>query len=204
MKVPRRIAVALAGLALLAGAVYLSLPEWSGSGVESSAAPAVRELTRDQLELRDGRLFAKTESQPFQGRLIEDFAPGKRKLEIEIAAGKANGRSRGWYENGNREVDEIFVEGVSNGPRTRWHENGKVKSTTVIDQGKLGGDFTEWHDNGIKATEMTLRDDGKPDGEVTAWYPSGGLKSRLVFENGMEVSKQIFEDNVPVATVAEE
>ena len=185
-----RIRMRLAVAALLVGTVVLGLWKWSRP---APPAPPTRELTRSELELRDGRLYAAGEAAPFQGKLVENYGPGRRKLEIDISGGRANGLSRGWYDNRQLEVEETFRDGISHGPRKRWHANGKPKSLARIEYGKLVGEFLEWHDNGQLATKMTL-DDGKPDGGVEAWHPSGAKKSRTQFEHGKQVSRELLND----------
>ena len=162
---------------------------------------AIRELRRDALELRDGALFAKGESKPFDGVLFEKFDANTRKLAIEIHHGKADGLSRGWFENGQLEVEEHFAEGMSHGLRTRWHTNGQKRSETQIEHGKLEGRYTEWHDNGQKAIEMTLAN-GVPEGGAEAWHPSGVRKSHTTFQSGEIVAREFFDDPSAPATVA--
>ena len=164
-------------------------------------ATAVREQRRDALELRDGALFIKGDSKPFDDVLFDNFATNTRKLAIEIQHGKANGLSRGWYETGQLEVEEAFSEGISHGLRTRWHTSGQKRSETQIARGKLEGRHTEWHDNGQKAVEMSLTD-GQADGSAEAWHPSGALKSRTHFQAGKIVSREFFDDPSAAATVA--
>ena len=182
------------GIAALAAAVVM---------LRSRHAPstAIRELRRDALELRDGALFVKGESKPFDGVVFDNFAANARKVAIEIHHGKADGLSRGWLENGQLEVEEHFSEGFSQGLRTRWHANGQKKSETQIAHGKLEGRYTEWHDNGQKAIEMTLAN-GEPEGGAEAWYPNGTLKSRTTFLSGKMVAREFFDDPSAPATVA--
>ena len=171
--------------------------------LRSKHAPstAIRELRRDALELRDGALFAKGEGKPFDGVVFDNFAANTRKVAIEMHHGKADGLSRGWFENGQLEVEEHFSEGFSQGLRTRWHANGQKKSETEIARGKLEGRHTEWHDNGQKAIEMNLTN-GEPEGVAEAWYPNGTLKSRTTFQSGKMVAREFFEDPSAPATVA--
>jgi antitoxin component YwqK of YwqJK toxin-antitoxin module len=152
---------------------------------------------RSELELRDGRLYAKGEAEPFQGKLVENHGPGRRKLEIDISGGKANGLSRGWYDNRQMEVEETFRDGISHGPRTRWHANGKRRSLAQIENGEVVGEFLEWYDNGQLAVRLTLAD-GQPAGTVEAWYPSGAKKSRTQFEHGRQVSREFFNDSAAI------
>ena len=92
-------------------------------------------------------LFAHGEDKPFEGLLVEDHAPGVRKLAIAIHQGRPDGLSRGWFDTGQIEVEETLVKGVSHGLRTRWHPNGQKHSEVTIVDGKLQGTFRRWHDN---------------------------------------------------------
>lgn len=158
-----------------------------------------RELMRSELTLQDGKLHASGETTPFTGRMFEIFSADQRKLEIEIRDGRAHGRSRGWYENGQIEVEETFTDGVSHGKRTRWHSNGTMKSVAQITKGEVNGKYAEWHENGQKSLEMTFHN-GKPAGLVEAWHPSGALKSQVRFEGEKQVSSEFFPDPALAAT----
>lgn len=156
----------------------------------------VRELAKRDLTLRDGRLYAASETDPFDGLLFEHFPSGKLKLKIEIHEGKAHGKSVGYFENGQLEVEEYFVKGVSHGVRTRWYEAGIKKSEEQIEQGKLNGRYIEWHGNGNKAVQMMMFV-GQPDGLAEAWHPNGSIKSRAQFMDGKMVSREFFSVSSP-------
>jgi len=182
--------VAIILVCLISG-VVLWVP-WRGNRESVVSAPKLPcELPRSELTLHDGRLFALSEDLPFHGVLYENFPGGKKKLEIEISGGKADGVSIGYFENGQREVEEHFTNGVSNGLRTRWDTDGKLVSKERIKDGKLHGMYVKWHPNGNKAVEMTLVH-GKNEGVAQAWYPDGSLKSKTVFKNGDVLHRQSF------------
>lgn len=153
--------------------------------------PAPRELTLAQLVKHDGKLYVPGEGTPFEGLLYENFPGSKRKLEIEIHDGRADGRSVGYFENGKLEVEEFFTAGVSHGLRTRWDREGWKKSQERIEHGKLNGLHLEWHANGTKAVSMTLKDN-QPEGLAEAWYPDGSLKSRTRFVAGKIIKREFF------------
>jgi antitoxin component YwqK of YwqJK toxin-antitoxin module len=156
--------------------------------------PTLRQLTRDQLVLRENVLYETDAIEPFDGTMVE-YYPGRRaKLTIEIQAGKPHGTSHGYYENGQAEVEEHFTAGISNGRRIRWFENGQKKSAADIVDGKIEGTFTRWHPNGQKAAEAQMVD-GKPEGLSQGWHESGVLKSRVELEDGKIVSRQFWEDD---------
>jgi antitoxin component YwqK of YwqJK toxin-antitoxin module len=153
--------------------------------------PVLRELTLAELVKQNGKLYAPAESTPFDGLLYENFPGSKRKLEIEIHDGQADGRAVGYFENGKLEVEEFFTAGVSHGLRTRWDREGWKKSQEQIEHGKLNGPHLEWHANGTMAVSMTLKDN-QPEGLAEAWYPDGSLKSRTHFVAGKIVKREYF------------
>lgn len=156
---------------------------------------------RSELDLRNGLLYLQGETRPFTGILVENYAKDSRKLEIPIREGRANGLSRGWFENGQKEVEETFVGGVAHGPRRRWHENGAIKSESTIHDGILAGRFVQWHGNGQMAADVTMVQ-GQPHGPAHAWHASGRLKSRVALDHGTPGKKEFFPDGEPVPPTA--
>ncbi len=170
---------------------------WKSRQENPDQARIVRELAKRDLILRDGRLYAAAENNPFDGVLFENFPSGKLKLKIEIVDGQAHGKSVGYFENGQLEVEEFFVEGISHGLRTRWYEAGSKKSEEHIAQGKLNGRQRMWHKNGNMAVEMTLVN-GLTEGLAQAWHDNGSLKSKARFTKGKMTDREIFEVSKPV------
>lgn len=152
------------------------------------------EVTRDQLEMREGRMYLPDDTRPYSGRLVEwyDGRPGgQRRSELEVHDGRIDGLARGWHANGQCEVEEHFVKGVSHGTRTRWYPNGRMRSQASIVGGSLHGPFVEWHDNGTKAVGMNMVS-GKADGRVEAWHPDGSRKSVVTMRHGEVVDREYF------------
>ncbi len=193
---PLILALSLGGSALL---VFLLVHYLGGERSAAPQDPPVVERQRSELEVRDDRLYLQEDpEQLFNGRLVEFFPDGAKRVEIEIVEGRPHGRSRGWHENGQLEVEERFFEGVSHGERTRWHRNGNKRSHAHIDSGVVTGLFVEWHDNGVKAVEMHMKN-GKPDGECRAWFASGAPKSVALMHEGTIVEREFFKDQKPSA-----
>jgi len=150
---------------------------------------APQECLRSELTLRDGVLYAQSESVPFNGVLYENFPGGCRKLEVTISEGRAHGSSVGYFENGGKEVEEFFVAGVSHGIRIRWDAEGHKISEEPIQDGQLNGEFVKWYPNGQEAVRMKWIH-GEPEGQALAWYSDGSLKSRAKFEKGELVERK--------------
>lgn len=186
-----RLRAALACAAVLGTALVLGAALWFGRD-RTEPPPELRELTRDQLELHDGVLRVKGESEPFDG-IVRELYPGHApRTELTIRAGRPHGRARGWYDNGQLEVEEQFVAGTSHGVRTRWHSNGAKKSEAHIVDGSIEGVFKRWHDNGQLAATAEMQE-GVPHGVSMAWDRDGRLTARVVLEGGEVVSKEYWE-----------
>jgi antitoxin component YwqK of YwqJK toxin-antitoxin module len=166
-------------------AAALAFTTWAE---RSLRLPAVTAL-RSELDLREGVLFRRGESQPFSGLLISEWKRGVRRTEVSIRDGRAHGVSRGWFEHGQLEVRENFVRGVSDGLRTRWFADGTKRSEVRVRRGELVGVFREWHPNGQLARETPLAN-GKPHGLVRGWDPQGKLAGTAVVQNGERVPGQ--------------
>ena len=166
---------------------------WKGPVEPGEAIESRMELTRDQLEMRDGLLHLPESKKTFTGLLVE-YYPGKQlKVALDINDGKIHGQSRGWYRSGQCEVEEQFVDGVPHGKRTRWYQNGIKRSEAQLKNGQVVGRFVSWHDNGRKAAEATLVG-GIPEGISRGWYRSGAPKSRVELQDGSVVSREDWPD----------
>jgi antitoxin component YwqK of YwqJK toxin-antitoxin module len=153
----------------------------------------VIEIPREELALRNGRLFRINETSPFTGIMIEVHPDGSLKSRSFVAEGLLEGVSEGWYTNGVIQVRENFKQGISHGLRTKWHENGKLMSESTIEQGNHHGIFRRWHENGQLAEEVTLVH-GKPDGVSQSYHPTGYLKARVVLKMGEVVEQMFWKD----------
>lgn len=167
-------------------AVVLAVVAVSGWGLGGrSRAPET--AVRAELELREGVLFRPGADQPFSGLLVSEWRPGVRRTEVTIRAGRADGPTRGWFEDGQIEVEEFFRSGVSHGVRTRWYPDGARKSRVNVRHGRLDGVFREWHPNGRIARETPLFD-GTPHGVVRSWDDQGNPAGTARVERGRLVS----------------
>ena len=154
---------------------------------------AVEEVSRDQLVLRDGRLYRLDYPVPFAGVMREVHADGTLKSRSHLAHGRLEGLSEGWHTNGVKQVEEHFRAGVSHGPRTKWHDNGRKLSEVEIVNGQLEGTFRRWHEEGSLAEEIALKH-GQPDGLSRAFYPSGCLKAEARLAAGRVLEQQHWHD----------
>ncbi len=171
------------------------------TGCSRPELPALPEVPRSSLVLKDARLHRPAQSAPFTGTVVEYFAPGRLQSRSVVSNGLLHGVSEGWHTNGVRQVAEIFVAGRSEGVRVKWYPSGAKMSEAEIVAGKLNGTFRRWHENGKLAEQIELRAD-QPHGPSIAFYESGCVKARVQMERGRPVSTETFKDGVvPAPTV---
>jgi antitoxin component YwqK of YwqJK toxin-antitoxin module len=157
------------------------------------ADPAVVEVPRKDLILRDGRLFQRGDAAPFLGLVTEYYVSGELKSRSVVSNGLLHGLSEGWHTNGQRQVAEHFYFGVSHGLRTKWYPGGQKLSEITIVDGKLDGTFRRWHEAGLLAEELPLKQ-GEPDGWSRSFYESGCVKAQARFEHGKMLQQQFWKD----------
>ncbi len=148
---------------------------------------------RSQLMLREGSWYRVGESTPFSGVMFETYPSGGRKSRAELAYGRLEGLSEGWYTNGQRQVLEHFHAGVSHGLRTKWHPNGRKLSEVQIVEGKLEGTFRRWNQDGTLYEEIQMAN-GKAEGISRAYYPSGFLRTEARLHDGEVVNQEFWKD----------
>jgi antitoxin component YwqK of YwqJK toxin-antitoxin module len=157
------------------------------------AAPALAEVSRTDLVLRDGLLYRAGEQSPFTGIATDTYAGGEPKSRSQISNGVPESVSVGYHTNGQIQVEEYFRAGVSHGRRTKWYASGTKQSEASIVAGKLHGLYQRWHENEVLSEQVELVE-GEPEGVSLAYYPSGHLKARVLMQQGKPVEQQFWED----------
>ncbi len=179
----RVIAVCLLGSAL-AGLLWVGL---------RARKPSFEEVPRERLALREGRWCVAEHHAPFTGFLVERYESGQVKSRSSVREGVLEGRSEGWYTNGQKQVTECFHAGVSHGLRTKWHANGRKLSEVQVIEGRIEGTFRRWNEDGTLAEEMEMKG-GQPDGISRAFYPSGFLKAEARLEGGKLLEQKFWKE----------
>jgi antitoxin component YwqK of YwqJK toxin-antitoxin module len=158
-----------------------------------AAPPALPQVTRSELEVRDGRLYRNGQTSPFTGTLVELRSDGSLQSRSVVSNGLLHGISEGWHTNGQLAVRETFRDGVSDGVRVKWHANGAKMSEANIVGGKVQGTFRRWHENGLLAEQIEMRD-GRAEGLSIAYYPSGYLRAKATLHQGQPAGQQFWKD----------
>lgn len=157
---------------------------WHFRPTPRPSAPALPELTRQELTLTNGLNFRRGDTNPFTGFLTEHYPLGELRSRSAISNGLLHGLSQGWHTNGQLQIEEQFVNGVSHGMRTRWFADGVKESEAPIVHGVIEGVFRKWHPNGALAQEISMSN-GVPHGLSRAFAPDGALKNEVRLSNGV-------------------
>lgn len=151
------------------------------------------ELSRHELELREGRLYRTGESRPFDGFLVERYPDGALLSRSAIVNGQLEGPSEGWYTNGQLQIRETYRQGLADGLRIKWYPEGTTQSVAHLVRGQYHGLYQRWHENGRLAEEVVF-ENGQPHGVARAYYPSGHLKAEVRLEHGQILDRRFFPD----------
>ena len=77
------------------------------------------------------------EFEPFTGRAVEEFEPGKPRAEAHFLKGKKDGMERFWYENGILKEEGQWFNNQANGMMREWDEKGRLTKAVRYKNGEL-------------------------------------------------------------------
>ena len=103
---------------------------------------------------------------------------------------RANGKSRGWWPNGQIKQVRTYKNGKHHGPWTEWHINGQKKKVVMFNNKLRDGLWTEWWANGQKRLEGTYKKNKKV-GVWTVWYENGTKKKEEIYDENGEMTEKI-------------
>ena len=151
----------------------------------------LREVTRDHLELRDGVLYEKGGTRPFEGLLVERYPDGRLLSRSRVGAGRLQGLSEGWYPDGQLQVQEEYRQGIIHGRRIKWYPDGTTQSVAHLVDGQYHGPYQRWHENGALAEEVMF-ESGQPHGWARSYDPDGSPKAEIRLEHGRVVERRLW------------
>lgn len=127
--------------------------------------------TPDLLTEIDGIFYLKKNSEPFTGKLIENY-PNEKLLGRE----------------GN------YLDGKMVGKWTWYYKDGKVKRESEYFNNKKNGKTTYWFKDGIKQSETSYKDDNLEGKSV--WFHTNGIKKKeAIYQNGLLVKGKEWDEN---------
>lgn len=157
--------------------VFLQFLAWSTFSQQK------KKINFNELDVIRGLYFQPNTIKPYTGTAFDKFPNGKKRMELKIKDGKANGVSRQWLENGQKIFERHYNMGVPHGKETQWHVVGKKKAEVEYVNGSIEGMAREWYNNGKKESEGLFRN-GREEGEHTWWHRNGKVDQIVFFKNG--------------------
>tara|TARA_A100000164_G_C21776499_1_gene708863 strand:+ start:266 stop:904 length:639 start_codon:yes stop_codon:yes gene_type:complete len=124
------------------------------------------------------------ENIPFSGFLIKKSRDGQLIEKKGFYRGHIEGKSVGYFENGNKKYKRYYKDGKKTGKHIGWYISGQIKFKYFFKEGLSEKKHTQWYDNGMIHSEINYLD-GKPFGSTKVWRKDGKLRSNYVIrENG--------------------
>ena len=151
----------------------------------TSSLFAQKKISVYQLDNIRGLFIQRNTVGPFTGTAIEDHSNGKKKLRIDIKAGKAHGLFRQWAKNGKKIYEVKYINGQKSGIETQWYATGAKKSEMNFVNGQADGRYIEWYKNKKKKSEGIFKN-GLEEGKHQWWYKTGQLQQQANYKNGLE------------------
>ncbi|SNW62483.1 MORN-repeat protein [Orpheovirus IHUMI-LCC2] len=103
--------------------------------------------------------------------------------------GKATGKVRTYYPNGNIQSESHIINGILYGMCTKWHENGIKKEELMCIGDIQNGCVTNWYENGNLMYQY-IPDNNKNTVTIKYYYDNGSLQSILMYKNDKLYSKK--------------
>ena len=125
------------------------------------------------------------------GKWVERYANGEKKLDIRYKKGKKNGKWTYWYVNGNKRLEGGYKKGVKHGKWIYYFENGSKNLSESYKNGKKNGKRTVWYVNGGKEKEASWEND-ELDGSWKEWYMNGQIRVKGSYTKGREHGEWIY------------
>jgi antitoxin component YwqK of YwqJK toxin-antitoxin module len=127
--------------------------------------------------------------------IVIKWFPTGQSMELSVYVnGQLDGEHTTWHDNGQIDSKESYKNGELNGESKSWYDNRQIAKQESYKNGILNGERKTWYDNGQLQTKETYRD-GKPEGESESWYEDGRPESYSVFENGIMVKGDEWDEN---------
>ncbi len=153
------------------------------STFNSLSAQHKKKIPFYELDVIRGLFFQPNTIDPYSGTGIEEFADGRKKMQVPIKDGKINGSVKEWAVNGQKTFEATYEMGVQTGMETQWFANGQKSLEIPYTNGQPNGLCVEWYKNSKKKSEGLFKN-GKEEGEHLWWYSGGQLDQQVTYIDG--------------------
>ncbi|MGE5430119.1 MAG: TonB family protein [Syntrophomonadaceae bacterium] len=100
-----------------------------------------------------------------------------------------DGLVKDYYDNGHLKSAVYYANDILHGTARWFHENGVLKEEKNYEMGKLNGWIKTYYENSAPKLELFIKD-GKRDGISKEYYNNGGLKTYMVYVEGVLKEKR--------------
>jgi antitoxin component YwqK of YwqJK toxin-antitoxin module len=190
------------------------IPDLSDPAVFTDANQSAVDLSTLERKFMYGMfyLYVDQEGEPFTGWVKSNHDAGTLKQLGFLQKGRKEGVWMDLYSASGKQSDIYWTEDRMEGPFTVWHQNGNLKVVGQTKDGEVDGSWAEYYPDGQLAYRSTNKMGHlvdirvwKPDGSICQesnvvrgngsflrYFEDGSIEHKRVFENGVETSREIF------------
>jgi antitoxin component YwqK of YwqJK toxin-antitoxin module len=139
------------------------------------------EVNATAFSLKQGVLLY--ENNPFSGVQYLLFANQDTAKASTYIAGKEQGWSKIWYEDGRLAEERYYEKGKKENTHRSWWPDGKIRFEYHFKNGEHHGQQKDWFPDG-KLAEVFNYVNGHEEGQQQMWFNDGSLKANYVIKEG--------------------
>ena len=165
-----------------------------------------REIPDSEIVGKDGLIYAKSDIDPYTGKVYGEYDSHGIKYSDSYSAGKLHGLSTSYYENGEKMNEKIYENGERHSSFFTYYENGRKRSKKVYQGGLQEGRTVYWNkdDNAVEyleydsvSNDISWKIDQGPwdkigkelyTGIIVSYYKNHQIQSKIVYEDGKSLS----------------
>lgn len=140
-----------------------------------------------------------------------------RELKIDLHLPCSAVAEHLYYSDGSVKAEMFYEKGLLHGPSTFFSQKGQVLTKTWYVQGKKMGKVRYFYESGAPASLQRYKEgileglqeywyedqtskslipylEGAIHGEVRLFWPSGRIKRRCLYEKGVKIEDEFFDD----------
>jgi len=125
-------------------------------------------------------LYYNTSGDLYTGTYTEFYDSGNKRIEMNLAEGKRNGKITLFFETEKIQEIRSYVSGLMDGTWITWNNNSVKIAEASYKRNKKHGKWYIWDDNGVKRYEMEYKE-GEKIGTWYIWDEDGNLLKKRTF-----------------------
>ena len=167
-----------------------------------------RDISDSEIVRKDGLVYAKSDIEPYTGKVHGEYDSHGIKYSDSYSAGKLQGLSTSYYENGEKMSEKRYENGEKHNSFYTYYQNGRKRSKKVYHEGLQEGRTVYWDKDG-KAVEYLEYDSVSNDiswkigqgpwdeigkelytGIVVTYYRNHQIRNKITYEEGELLSSE--------------